>query len=72
MSLFKANLKRHIRSMHTKTVTEADLILKQMQTARLQRVEAEEERFKMMLKMKREQRCKERNEEERGFKMKEQ
>ena len=44
VSLFKANLKRHMREIHKKTVTEADLILKQMQTARVQRVEAEEER----------------------------
>ena len=33
VSLFKANLKRHMREIHKKTVTEADLILKQMQTA---------------------------------------
>ena len=44
VSLFKANLKRHMREIHKKTVTEADLILKQMQTARDQRVGAEEER----------------------------
>ena len=42
--LFKANFKRHMRSMHKKTVTKADLILNQNQTARVQRVEAEEER----------------------------
>ena len=33
-----------MRSMHKKTVTKADLILKQMQTARVRRVKAEEER----------------------------
>ena len=33
-----------MREIHKKTVTEADLILKQMQTARDQRVGAEEER----------------------------
>ena len=32
-----------MRSMHKKTVTKADLILNQNQTARVQRVEAEEE-----------------------------
>ena len=37
-------MKRHMREIYKKTVTEADLILKQMQTARDQRVGAEEER----------------------------
>ena len=35
-------------------------------------MEQKKKGFKTMFKMKKEQRCKERNEEERGFKMKEQ